>query len=161
MKLDDASYLRRTFAVAEAAVCASDYGFAAVLVDDLGAELLWSTNEILATGDRTAHAESLICRRSSSTWSRDFLSHCTLYSSTEPCVMCSGAIGWSGIGRLVFGISQGGMNKLDALARPRFSRPIPCRDLLASVSPPIEVIGPLLEDEAARAHLEYVRRHPA
>ena len=35
-----------------------------------------------------------------------YLSDCTLYVTVEPCVMCAGAIGWSQLGRLVYGASD-------------------------------------------------------
>ena len=35
-----------------------------------------------------------------------YLTDCTLYVTLEPCVMCAGALGWSQIGRIVYGASD-------------------------------------------------------
>ena len=32
-----------------------------------------------------------------------YLNDCTLYVTVEPCPMCAGAIGWSQLGKLVYG----------------------------------------------------------
>jgi tRNA(Arg) A34 adenosine deaminase TadA len=156
----DETWLRRAFVLAETAVAAGDQAFGSLLVDAHGSVLLEAGNEVVASGDRTAHAELLICRRASVLWSREALAGSTLYTSTEPCVMCTGAIAWSGVNRLVFGISQAQMNAVFTHGRPRFSVPQSCAHLLKDVQPPLEVVGPLLEDEGARAHALWESLHP-
>jgi tRNA(Arg) A34 adenosine deaminase TadA len=138
--------------LAESAVAAGDQAFAALLVNTEGSLLLEAANEVVVSGDRTAHAELLVCRRASVLWQREALAGSTLYSSTEPCVMCTGAIAWSGVTRLVFGVSQARMNAMFPIGRPRFSVPISSAHLQRDVEPPLEVVGPLLEEEGARAH---------
>ena len=39
-------------------------------------------------------------------FSRDILEQCTLYTSCEPCLMCTGAFRWSGIRQLVYALSH-------------------------------------------------------
>ncbi len=66
--------------------------------------------------------------------------------------MCAGSIYWSGIGRVVFGLSE---TRLLALTGAHPDNPtlmLPCRDVFAAGSRATEVLGPLLEDEAAAAH---------
>jgi tRNA(adenine34) deaminase len=53
--------------------------------------------------DPTAHAELLAITAAASTIGSKFLEGCTLYVTLEPCPMCSGAIVWSRLERLVFG----------------------------------------------------------
>ncbi len=53
--------------------------------------------------DVTAHAEMQAITAASNTLGGKYLNKCTLYVTVEPCVMCSGAIAWSQMGRLVFG----------------------------------------------------------
>lgn len=67
---------------------------------------------------------------------------CTLYSSTEPCSMCSGAIHWAKISRLVFGIRQEILN-IKSNGVKKFSS----KDILERCGSPIEVTGPVLETE--------------
>ena len=53
--------------------------------------------------DVTAHAEMQAITAAASSLGGKYLTDCTLYVSVEPCVMCAGAIGWSQLGRLVYG----------------------------------------------------------
>ncbi len=53
--------------------------------------------------DVTAHAEMQAITAASETLGGKYLNRCTLYVTVEPCVMCAGAIGWSQMGRVVFG----------------------------------------------------------
>ena len=53
--------------------------------------------------DVTAHAEMQALTAAASSLGGKYLADCTLYVTVEPCVMCAGAIGWSQLGRLVYG----------------------------------------------------------
>ena len=56
--------------------------------------------------DVTAHAEMQAITAGAETLGGKYLTGCTLYVTVEPCVMCAGAIGWSQLGRLVYGASD-------------------------------------------------------
>ena len=56
--------------------------------------------------DVTAHAEMQAITAAANELQGKYLSDCTLYVTVEPCVMCAGAIGWSQLGRLVYGASD-------------------------------------------------------
>lgn len=56
--------------------------------------------------DVTAHAEMQAITAAASYLGGKYLDQCTLYVTLEPCVMCTGAIGWSQLQRLVFGASD-------------------------------------------------------
>ena len=75
------------------------------------------------------------------------LSKAVLYISTEPCVMCSGAIYWAGINKVVFGCSAIALSKI---AGGDFL--IPCREVFSRGDRKIEVVGPALEEEAKKVH---------
>lgn len=71
--------------------------------------------------------------------------------------MCAGAIYWSGIGRVVYGLSE---ERLLALTGNHPENPtlrLPCREVFARGQRTIKVIGPLLEDEAAAVHAGFWR----
>lgn len=53
--------------------------------------------------DVTAHAEMQAITAAASELGGKYLDECTLYVTVEPCIMCAGALGWSQLGRLVFG----------------------------------------------------------
>ena len=56
--------------------------------------------------DVTAHAEMLALTAAARTLRGKYLSDATLYVTVEPCPMCAGAIGWSQLGRIVYGASD-------------------------------------------------------
>lgn len=53
--------------------------------------------------DVTAHAEMQAITAAAAELGGKYLDECTLYVTVEPCIMCAGALGWSQLGRLVFG----------------------------------------------------------
>ena len=56
--------------------------------------------------DVTAHAEMQAVTAAASALGGKYLDACTLYVTVEPCVMCAGALGWSQLGRLVYGAAD-------------------------------------------------------
>lgn len=56
--------------------------------------------------DVTAHAEMQAITAAEEYLGGKYLTNCTLYVTVEPCVMCAGAIGWSQLGRIVYGASD-------------------------------------------------------
>ena len=53
--------------------------------------------------DITAHAEIQAITAAAEALGGKYLDTCTLYVTVEPCIMCAGAIGWSQMGRVVYG----------------------------------------------------------
>jgi tRNA(adenine34) deaminase len=60
-------------------------------------------NQVELLNDSTAHAEVLALTTAYSFLGSKYLPDATLYVTIEPCLMCSGALYWSKIGRIVFG----------------------------------------------------------
>ena len=56
--------------------------------------------------DPTGHAEINALRDAAQCLGRHRLDDCTLVVTLEPCVMCAGAIGQSGISRLIYGAAD-------------------------------------------------------
>ena len=56
--------------------------------------------------DVTAHAEMQAITAAANYLNGKYLTDCTLYVTVEPCTMCAGALGWSQIGRIVYGASD-------------------------------------------------------
>ncbi len=63
-------------------------------------------NQVEKLTDPTAHAEILAITAACDTLNEKYLSGCTLYVTLEPCPMCTGALVWSKIDRVVFGASD-------------------------------------------------------
>ncbi len=53
--------------------------------------------------DATAHAEMIAITAATESIGAKYLQDCTLYVTVEPCPMCAGALGWSQVGRIVYG----------------------------------------------------------
>lgn len=85
--------------------------------------------------DVTAHAEMQAITAAEEYLGGKYLTQCTLYVTVEPCVMCAGAIGWSQLGRLVYGASD---------EKRGYSQYAP-----NALHPKTEVVKGVMEDEAA------------
>jgi tRNA(Arg) A34 adenosine deaminase TadA len=156
VRLDDEALLRRAFAVARSARLKGDHPFAAILVGPDGAVLIEQGNGFASEGrDMTAHAERLLAGRASRAYDPAFLAGCTLYSSAEPCAMCAGAIYWAGIGRVVYGQSEKSLKAATGAHAENPTLDLPCRAVFAAGQRAVEVVGPLLEEEAAALQAEY------
>jgi tRNA(Arg) A34 adenosine deaminase TadA len=150
--LDHESFLRRAFDVAQRARAHGNHPFGAILVGPSGEVTIESENGFMPDRDMTGHAERLLATQASKQFGSKVLAGCTLYTSAEPCAMCAGAIYWAGIGRVVYGMTE---RRLKAIAGDHPENPtldLPCRVIFAAGQRPVEVIGPLLEDEAAALH---------
>ncbi|MFC0211944.1 nucleoside deaminase [Paenibacillus chartarius] len=105
----------------------------------------------------TGHAETRLMEAASNRWSKEFLWMCTLYTTVEPCAMCSGAIYWGHVGTVVYGVSEKRLAELtgDHLQNPTLD--LPCREVFARGRKPIVVEGPFpeLEEEVISVHKGY------
>ena len=143
--------MRVAIDVARKARDKGNHPFGAVLVDEQGHILMEVENTVVTEKDCTGHAETNLMRQASREYDCDFLARCTLYSSTEPCPMCAGAIFWGNVRRVVYGLSQEGLYEMIGEGAEGVLY-LPCRELLGKGDKPIEVIGPILEEEARGVH---------
>ncbi len=147
-------YLRRAIALAQSSRDEGQRPFGALVV--LDAEVLADSGRRPSGGrDATAHCEIRIVRAVAQQHPPAALARATLYASAEPCAMCAGAVYWSGIGRVVFGLSEAKLRALTGNHPENPTLSLPCRELFGRGQRTIEVIGPLLEHEAAIPHREY------
>ncbi len=158
----DLRFLRQAIEVARRSRANGNHPFGAVLVDEHGQVLLEAENSVGTTGDVTGHAETNVVRQACTRFERVTLSKCTMYASTEPCAMCSGAIHWGGIGRLVYGLSETSLYEITGKHVNNDILILPCRTVFDACHPSIEVVGPAIEDEARAVHdrlLELAHAH--
>jgi tRNA(Arg) A34 adenosine deaminase TadA len=148
----DIEHLRLAITLAAQARAHGNHPFGAVLTDEHLQVCLQAENTVVTSRDCTGHAETNLVRLATQHFSPQQLSHFTLYSSTEPCVMCAGAIHWSRIGRVVYALSE---TDLYAIIGPSPEHLLlPCREVLAHSQQSVEVSGPIaiLEKEARAVH---------
>ena len=149
----DAHFLRHSFAVARRSTAHGNHPFAAILVDADGRVLIEAENGYMPGHDATAHAERLLATQACTSTALEVRATATLYSSAEPCAMCAGAIYWAGIGRVVYGLSERRLRDFTGNHPENPTLDLPCREVFASGQRATEVVGPLLEEEAAALHV--------
>jgi tRNA(Arg) A34 adenosine deaminase TadA len=148
----DPALLRRAFAVATRARVIGNHPFGALLAGPDGNVLMEQENAYLPNRDMTGHAERVLMTRACTSYDPKFLANCTIYSSAEPCAMCAGAIYWAGIGRLVYGMSERDLKAITGAHAENPTLDLPCRTVFAAGQRAVEVVGPMLEDEARALH---------
>jgi tRNA(Arg) A34 adenosine deaminase TadA len=155
----DLAMLRKTIAMTEDIAAQGIHPFAAILVDKQGHVLMEQVNAYLPDQDMTGHAERVLMTRASTTWRPEFLAQCTMYVSAEPCCMCAGAAYWAGLGRVVYACSEHKLKQITGNHPENPTLDLPCRTVFESGQRKVEVIGPLLEEEAAKVHLTFWNQH--
>ncbi len=101
----DERHLRRAVELAAAARDAGDMPFGALLVGPGGDVLAEDRNTVLTDQDITAHPELKMARWAARRLEPETARQTTMYTSCQPCPMCTGAIARSGLGRVVFALS--------------------------------------------------------
>ena len=99
---NDELFMQKAIELSESAVKHGNEPFGAVLVKD-GEIVFTNENQIYTRHDLTFHGEMGLIRRFCEETGITDLREYTLYSSCEPCFMCSGAMVWVKLGRLVYG----------------------------------------------------------
>lgn len=149
----DLQLLRRAIELSDASRQRGRHPFAALVADRDGNIIAEAGNNSMPPeGDPTQHAELVAAAQAAKVLAPQALAHCTLYTSAEPCCMCAGAVYWTGIGRVVYALSEHALLGLtgDHPENPTFS--LPCREVFAKGQRKVSVLGPMLEAEAAEPH---------
>ena len=94
--------------------------------------------------DVTAHAEMQAITAAANLLGGKYLNDCTLYVTLEPCVMCAGALGWSQIGKIVFGAYDEKRGYLKSASK--------------AIHPKTEVVGGVFETECAELLQEFFKQ---
>jgi tRNA(Arg) A34 adenosine deaminase TadA len=136
---DEARLLRRAVDLAREGRAAGEAPFGSLLAGPDGAVLAEAWNTVLGDGDISAHPELKLARWAASNLDPVTAAATTLYTSCQPCGMCSGAIDRSGLGRVVYALSG---EQLDAL-KP------------GGGFPRVPQVGPALPDEGRDAVAGY------
>lgn len=139
----DERFIKRANELAEIAKQKGEDPFGAVLVKN--DEIVFESHDgCIEFCDPTMHAERRLISAYCSKEHIISLEGYTLYSSTEPCSMCSGAIHWAKITRVVFGIPQEKLN-----SKSGGKKKMSCSEIInQGKNHQIEVIGPVLEDDS-------------
>lgn len=133
----DEYYMRQALLEAAEAARHDEVPVGAIIV--VGDRIIARTHNLTETlNDVTAHAEMMAITAAANALGGKYLPQCSLYVTVEPCPMCAGALGWSQIGRIVYGASD---------PKRGFSRF--CNDGISPLHPSTIVTKGVLADEAA------------
>ena len=145
--MDHVKYLRIANETALKARAAGNTPFGAILVDENGEVLLKQGNAEGDLLDATAHAERMLASRASQAYDKEKLWNCTLYTTVEPCPMCTGAVYWANIGRIVYGITEERLLEMTGSdeKNPTFS--MGAAKVIEAGQKPIKLVGPVPEAE--------------
>ena len=148
----DLQHLRTSINIAQAAREHGNHPFGAILVDENNQVLLQAENTVVTGRDCTGHAEINLMRLATQHYSPEKLALCTLYTSTEPCAMCAGAIHWGNVRRVVYALSEVALYEIIGPSPDHLL--LPCHEVFARSQRHVEVVGPSpkLDAEARAVH---------
>lgn len=97
--------MRQAIELAVLSVAAGGGPFGAVVVRQ-GAIIGRGANRVVTSADPTAHAEIVAIREACRFLGTHELSGCEIFTSTEPCPMCLGAILWARLARVHYACTR-------------------------------------------------------
>ena len=143
--MTDEHYMKLAIAEAQKAFDKDEVPIGAVVVlqDKIIAR---AYNQVEMLNDSTAHAEILALTTAYQFLGSKYLPEATLYVTVEPCLMCSGALYWSKIGRIVFGAYD---EKNSYRRSTGTNNPF---------HPKTEIVGGVMEEECGGMMKEFFKR---
>lgn len=142
--------LRRVIEISREAKAAGNFPFGCLLADKNGNILMEQGNcENENDGDCTCHAETKLMSRATRKYSKEEMWEFTMYNCAEPCAMCTGAMYWGNLGRMVYIARESELKRYtgDDIRNPTLN--LPSRAVLAcGQKPDIKMLGPVIELEA-------------
>lgn len=142
----DEFYMSLALRQAEEAFDADEVPVGAVVVCN-GKIIGTGYNQTETLNDVTAHAEMLAVTAAENNLGGKYLPQCTLYVTVEPCIMCAGALGWSQIGRIVYGAPdpKRGFTKF-------------CSEGISPLHPKTIVTKGVMEEEASQLMKDFFKK---
>jgi tRNA(Arg) A34 adenosine deaminase TadA len=150
----DLNLLYETARIARRAKTKGNHPFGCLLADKEGNILLEGENTVVTEHNDCGHAETNLMIAASKKYGRDFLADCSIYSTGEPCAMCTGAIYWANVRRIVIGFSERDLLAMTGAdpENPTFN--LPSHEILSRGQKDFEIVGPVKDKELLAALLE-------
>ncbi|TDD29203.1 nucleoside deaminase [Kribbella turkmenica] len=153
----DLKLLGEAIEVAGEAGARGDYPFGCVLADSEGTVIGRFGNSCFTSGDPTAHAEVGLMRDlGMQALGPVDLSKCTVYVNAEPCPMCAATMYFGGVRRIIFALGDERCRQITSRQPDAPHIEMEVRDLLGKAVQPVVILGPALEDEAAKVVDRYI-----
>ncbi|WP_336326153.1 nucleoside deaminase [Halovenus sp. HT40] len=145
----DEQYIREAIELAEESVEKGNTPFGSLLVID-DEVVRRSRNTTVTEADITAHPELKLARWAARELDEEERANCTMYTSTEPCEMCSTAVHYAELDRVVFSVSTGALADLRGTPSG-----FTCAELIEAKGGEATVEGPILEAEGLAVHEQF------
>jgi len=131
-----------------------NHPFGCLLADARGNILLSGENTVETEHNDCGHAETNLMIAASKKYDREFLAGCSIYTTAEPCAMCTGAIYWTNVRRIVIGFSERDLLEMTGAdpENPTFN--LPCSEILARGQKDFEIVGPVKDPALIETLLE-------
>lgn len=144
--------MMKAIKVAKAKIRNNEYPFGCCIVYKDSA--IVESNTCFTSRNPLEHAEMKAMNQLIKTYGQDALKKSVLYATTEPCLMCLGALNWAHIPRLVYGTSalESGKLGFDEIA-------VSIEELQPKMSYCLEVKGGVLYEECKKLLLEWDKRN--
>ena len=142
--MTDEQYMQLALAEAQKAYDAAEVPVGAIIIMN-NRIIARAHNQVELLNDSTAHSEILALTSAFDFLSSKYLPEATLYVTVEPCLMCSGALYWSKIGKIVFGADdeKNGYRKCCGSCNP--------------FHPKTKLVGGILKDECAQLMKDFFK----
>ena len=142
--MTDEQYMQRALAEAQKAFDTEEVPVGAIIVMN-NRIIARAHNQVELLNDSTAHSEILALTTAFNFLSSKYLPEATLYVTVEPCLMCSGALYWSKIGKIVYGAEdeKNGYRKCCGSSNP--------------FHPKTELVSGILKDECAKLMKDFFK----
>ena len=142
------SHMRRAFAEARAATERGDRPFGSVLVRD-DEVVMTESNRVVTAEDVRRHPELHLAYRACREMDSEARAETVMYTSTEPCAMCSGGIYIASLGGVVYSVSAATAADLTGGGAV-----VPSAEILGRGDREVPVHGPVLETAGKDVHRE-------
>jgi tRNA(adenine34) deaminase len=142
--MTDEQYMQLALAEAQKAFDKEEVPVGAIIVIN-NRIIARAHNQVELLHDSTAHAEILALTSAFDFLNSKYLPEATLYVTVEPCLMCSGALYWSKIGKIVFGTDD---------EKNSYRK---CCNGNNPFHPKTELVGGILKDECANLMKDFFK----
>jgi len=154
MLVPERKYMLAAIEQAKDAREGGDYAIGAVVVGEKGSIVSYGANGVRRLNDATCHAEMIAIRGASNVFENRHLEDCILYSTHEPCGMCTTASGLAKLKGIVYGAEMKDMKdyaiKHSTGKMIWRTQGITSREIAERGNPKIEIVGPFMRDECLK-----------
>ncbi|MEK6919076.1 MAG: nucleoside deaminase [Nanoarchaeota archaeon] len=141
--------MHKAIEIAKESAIMGDYALGSVIVKD-GKIIATGKTNLKHENDPTVHAEIVAIRKACKELNSKYLENCVLYTTCEPCPMCSSAAVWAKMKGIVFGafIQDAKLKSGNSFSWRQID--ISCKQVLEKGTPKLELVEGFLREECKK-----------